>query len=231
MSDNWIGRSVSDQIAAAVSVYGPRTTMIIAISSLKTLFEITLQSNDQWIVTRNQTSLTLSPDTQYFAPANIRSAKNNQIYRQIINKFIDGKYTLRYSGGLVPDFVHCLIKRQGVFISPVTSDAKAKLRLLYEISAISLITELASGKAVDENGNRLTEMKINKMDQRSGLICGSVNEVDKFVQLQKTRNDNNHKSNEKSIEISFQKSNPNSAQNSKVPSHSQGSIVKSVSKL
>ena len=112
--DNWVGKCGYDQIAAAVSMYGPRTTMIIALPQPKMVFEITLQSNDQWFVSRNH--LSLMPQTKYFASANLRAAASDKIYRRIINLFIDEKFTLRYTGGLVPDFVHTLIKETSYMV-------------------------------------------------------------------------------------------------------------------
>ena len=56
---------------------------------------------------------------------------------------IDNKYTLRYSGGLVPDVYHILIKSEGVLCNASSPTARAKLRLLFECAPIALIIEAA----------------------------------------------------------------------------------------
>ena len=55
------------------------------------------------------------------------------------------RYTLRYTGGMVPDVYHILIKGKGVFSNVSSATAKAKLRLLYECAPIALLVEAAGG--------------------------------------------------------------------------------------
>jgi sedoheptulose-bisphosphatase len=80
--------------------------------------------------------------------------------RALVNYWIENKYTLRYSGGLVPDVYHILIKGQvsatliiewffdlflidsllqGVLANASSESAKAKLRLLFECAPIALV--------------------------------------------------------------------------------------------
>ncbi len=47
---------------------------------------------------------------QVFAPANLRAAAENTVYRDLISQFITDEYTLRYTGGFVPDVHHILTK-------------------------------------------------------------------------------------------------------------------------
>ncbi len=77
--------------------------------------------------------------------------------------FIDGLfaegYRLRYSGGMVPDLHHILVKGGGIFSYPPTSDVpQGKLRILFEVLPFALIFEAAGGQAVDDKGNRLLEL-------------------------------------------------------------------------
>lgn len=55
------------------------------------------------------------------------------------------RYTLRYTGGMVPDVYHILIKSKGVFTNVCSQNAKAKLRLVYECAPIALLVEAAGG--------------------------------------------------------------------------------------
>jgi fructose-1,6-bisphosphatase len=56
------------------------------------------------------------------------------------------QYTLRYSGGMVPDVNHILKKGSGVFMYPgMPSAPLGKLRLLYECGPLAYLIEQAGG--------------------------------------------------------------------------------------
>lgn len=174
------------QIAAILGVQGPRTTAVVALrlpGSQPTCFEVGYGSDDELQIVRADVKLLDPPfKTRYFAPANMRAAAEDERYMKLINHFISQKYTLRYSGGLVPDVVHALVKGHGVYVSPVTEKSKAKLRRLYELAPIALIVECAGGRAIDAaDGSRILERVIEDTDERGGLICGTVEEVE-FVE-------------------------------------------------
>ncbi|KUI62868.1 Sedoheptulose-1,7-bisphosphatase, chloroplastic, partial [Cytospora mali] len=120
--------------------------------------------------------------TRYFAPANLRAAGQDERYMGLVSRYIREGYTLRYSGGLVPDVVHALVKGHGVYVSPVTGTSKAKLRRLFELFPVALILECAGGKAVDPtDGRRILDVVLENTDERAGLVCGTAEEVDAVV--------------------------------------------------
>lgn len=174
------------QIAAILGVYGPRTTAVVAIripEGVSTCFEVSISDAEHIEVTRTNIRLQNPPfKTRYFAPANLRAAADDPRYMDLISHFISQKYTLRYSGGLVPDIFHALVKGHGVYISAVTEKSKAKLRQLFELVPIALIMECAGGLAVDPVGRkRILEGKIEDIDERGGLICGTREDVEFVV--------------------------------------------------
>lgn len=173
------------QIASILGVFGPRTTAIVAwrLNGVSVCFEIGLSSTSCEIV-RPDVKFTSPPfKTRYFAPANLRAAAEDERYSALISKYISEKYTLRYSGGLVPDVVHALVKGHGVYISPVTEVSKAKLRRLYELAPLALIVECAGGRAVDPaTGKDVLETSILDEDERGGLVCGTREEVDRVCE-------------------------------------------------
>ncbi|KAF1947406.1 sedoheptulose-1,7-bisphosphatase [Clathrospora elynae] len=172
------------QIAAILGVFGPRTTAMVALrlpgSDISTCFEVGFADDGRFEVVRKDVKLSQPPfKTRYFAPANMRAAAESPAYLSLINHFIKEKYTLRYSGGLVPDVVHALVKGHGVYLSPVTEKSKAKLRRLYELAPVALIVECAGGAALDSaTGERVLEKNIEDTDERGGLICGNGEEVE-----------------------------------------------------
>ena len=171
------------QIAAILGVYGPRTTAVVAVripGAEAVCFEIGLPDGgmDGCEVIRESIRLSASPQTRYFAPANLRAAADDEKYMKLVTHFIQSKYTLRYSGGLVPDVVHALVKGHGVYISPVTTQSRAKLRKLFELFPIALVVESAGGKAVDPtDGRDVLSRAVGECDERGGLICGNEEDV------------------------------------------------------
>lgn len=168
------------QIASILGVYGPRTTAIIALNlpnGDRQCIEIGIGNPHQII--RPDVRLAEPPfKTRYFAPANLRAAAENKKYMDLVTEYVSKKYTLRYSGGLVPDVVHALVKGHGVYVSPVTKASDAKLRRLYELFPIALVIESAGGKAIDPaNGEDILARSVEDCDERAGLICGTAEEV------------------------------------------------------
>ncbi|KAJ5241643.1 fructose-1-6-bisphosphatase [Penicillium citrinum] len=173
------------QIAAVLGVYGPRTSAIVALNlpnGERHCIEIGIgkpESMDHEII-RPEVRLAEPPfKTRYFAPANLRCAAENGKYMDLITHYVSKKYTLRYSGGLVPDVVHALVKGHGVYVSPITKESDAKLRRLYELFPIALVIEAAGGKTVDPaDGKDILARSVAHCDERAGLICGTTEEVD-----------------------------------------------------
>jgi sedoheptulose-bisphosphatase len=178
-------QSPEKQIAAILGVHGPRTTAVLAIripGCTPICSEVSITDggdSTKFEVIRPSIKLQEPPfKTRYFAPANMRAAADDDRYMKLITYFVAEKYTLRYSGGLVPDVVHALVKGHGVYVSPVTEKSKAKLRRLFELAPIALIIECAGGSAVDaKDGKRILERPVDDIDERGGLICGTKEEV------------------------------------------------------
>ncbi|KAJ4286815.1 hypothetical protein N0V90_013067 [Kalmusia sp. IMI 367209] len=179
------------QIAAILGALGPRTTAIVAVRLPETkeslCFEVGLADDGSQIrVLRPSVQFSPIQDvrTRYFAPANLRAAAQIPAYKQLVDYFIANEYTLRYSGGLVPDVVHALVKGHGIYISPVTVKNKAKLRVLYEVAPIALIVECAGGRAVEPtSGEDILGKSVEDVDQRVGLVCGTGEEVGLVIKM------------------------------------------------
>ena len=186
----WTGSSAlnsppsTHQIASILGVLGPRTTALVAIrlpNTPGTCFEVSYSSSGAMQVVRADVQLSppASLKTRYFAPANMRAAAEDEKYMALITRFIQQKYTLRYSGGLVPDVVHALVKGHGVYVSPVTAQSRAKLRRLYELAPIALVVECAGGAALDSaTGQAVLGTQVADTDERGGLICGTKEDVE-----------------------------------------------------
>ena len=85
----------------------------------------------------------IAPEGRIFAPGNLRASADNEKYSSLVQCWLQEKYTLRYTGGLVPDVYHILCKQMGVFTNCASPMAKAKLRLLpWQRPRVKLIQRL-----------------------------------------------------------------------------------------
>lgn len=182
-------RSGREQVAAAVALYGPRTTLAIALPATSNnnnearLFEVTLvQDRTVWELSRDR--ITIDATGKVFAPGNLRASNDNDQYQALIKHWIGERYTLRYSGGLVPDVYHIFCKSKGVFANVSSEKAKAKLRLLYEVAPLGLCVECAGGVTTHESSDQsVLDIPIDDLDQRLGVCMGSAAEVAKYKEF------------------------------------------------
>jgi len=79
------------------------------------------------------------------------------------------KYTLRYTGGMVPDVFQIIVKEKGVFTNITSPSSKAKLRILFEAAPIGLLIENAGGASSME-GKSILDIPIDAYDQRT-QVC------------------------------------------------------------
>jgi sedoheptulose-bisphosphatase len=85
--------------------------------------------------------------------------------------------TKQDTGGLVPDCYSQFTKQMGI-INPTTQNGPAKLRLAFEAAPFGLLIEKAGGLTSDGvSGGSILDVKIESVDQRTALCCGSKNEV------------------------------------------------------
>ncbi|CAL5221264.1 g3424 [Coccomyxa viridis] len=165
----------AEQAAAAYAVYGPRTSVVLARPGRdgKLKVEELMLTEQGWLVCREDVRL---GEKKVFAPANLRAAADNKAYADFVSACISEKYTLRYTGGFVPDVHHILTKGGGLFLNPTSSGAPAKLRLLYECAPIAFIVEAAGG-ASSNGAESVLKMKFDHLDRRTAITLGSREEV------------------------------------------------------
>lgn len=106
-------------------------------------------------------------------------------FSENINSYLDesaNKNTaLRYIGSMVAD-VHRTLYLGGVFLYPGTkSHPDGKLRILYECNPLSMIIEKAGGKSVNEKNQRILDLDVSSLHQKSTIIIGSQQDVDEVV--------------------------------------------------
>ena len=113
-----------------------------------------------------------------FAPGNLRATKFRPDYLKLVNWWMEQQYTLRYSGGMVPDINSILVKGKGIFSYPGYEPdcVDGKLRLVFECGPMAYLMEQAGGAASDGK-QRIVEKKIESLTQRTPIFIGSKEEV------------------------------------------------------
>jgi len=179
-----IGRTGREQVASAVSLYGPRTLLLIALPASKKVIELTLVRNrTSWEVSRDDVKI--RPELgNVFAPGNLRATQDNPRYAQLLDYWMTNRYTLRYTGGMVPDVYHIFAKGKGIFTNVSSEKANAKLRVLYEVAPIGLLVECAGGSAINEVRNEsVLDIVIENTDQRMGVAFGGIEDVNMYKEI------------------------------------------------
>jgi len=88
---------------AGMAVYGPRTTLTLAVEGIPGSHEFLLvddrsASNGSWVHTKAFTSIS---EGRLFAPGNLRATNDNEGYAKLLDYWRSNAYTLRYTGGMV----------------------------------------------------------------------------------------------------------------------------------
>mmetsp|Transcript_30823 Transcript_30823/g.66155 ORF Transcript_30823/g.66155 Transcript_30823/m.66155 type:complete len:390 (-) Transcript_30823:116-1285(-) len=167
-----------DQAAAAMGVYGPRTVYCLALKDTPGCHEFLLQDDGKFVHVKETTNIS---EGKMFSPGNLRATFDNPEYAKLVNYWIDNQYTLRYTGGMVPDVFQIIVKEKGVFSNVISPSTKAKLRLLFEVAPLALLVEKAGG-ASSCDGKCVSGLDVNVdvHDQRTQICYGSVGEVKRF---------------------------------------------------
>jgi fructose-1,6-bisphosphatase I len=172
----FVGVKGSQQTGAMIAVYGPRTSVVLTVK--QGVKEFVLNADEEFVISNDDIKI---GEGKMFAPGNLRAAAERQDYLDLMNFWCKEQYTLRYSGGMVPDINQILLKGKGIFAYPGYSEApNGKLRLLFECAPMALLVTQAGGAASDGKVDIL-EKNVEKLDQRTPIYIGSKAEVERCV--------------------------------------------------
>jgi fructose-1,6-bisphosphatase I len=170
------------QCAAGFIVYGPQTTLVLALNARVDIFILNRRTHEFLLIAQG---VRVAPDTPEFAI----NASNRRHWHGPVRTYIDeclagtngggeADFNMRWIGSLVAESLRILV-RGGVFLYP--ADARpgyreGRLRLLYEAHPIALVMEWAGGAATTGR-RRILELGAKSPHQRVPLIMGSVRGV------------------------------------------------------
>ncbi len=176
-----IGRTPREQVAALYVIYGPRTLLIYAAGN--GVHEFVLNEVGEFTLVRE--FLGIGDKAKTFSPGNIGAVNDTPQYGALLQAWIGEKMTLRYSGAMVADVHHVISKGQGVFVNVGGSKyPQGKLRLVFECGPFAYLASQAGGMASDGT-NDILDKRIQEIDQRTPIIIGSKDEVDRCCRVLK----------------------------------------------
>lgn len=169
------------QVAAGYVVYGSSTMLVYTTGKGVNGFTLDPSigefclSHPDMKIPANGTIYSINEGNYVHFPDGVKKYLK---YCQVEDLETQRPYTSRYIGSMVAD-VHRNIIKGGIFIYPTTSAAPlGKLRLVYECNPVAFIIEQAGGRAT--NGHeRILELEVKSLHQRSAIFIGSENMVKK----------------------------------------------------
>jgi fructose-1,6-bisphosphatase I len=174
-----IGRTPREQVAALYVLYGPRTILIY--STGKGVHEFILNDVGEFVLLRE--NLGIADTAKTFSPGNIGAVNDTPQYGALLQSWVGEKMALRYSCCMVADVHHVLSKGQGVFMNVGGSKyPQGKLRLVFECGPFAYLAAQAGGVASD-GVNDILDKRIQEIDQRTPIIIGSKNEVERCCRV------------------------------------------------
>lgn len=182
--DKLIGVKGNQLQSAGVAVYGPRTTVTLALSNMPGSHEFLLVDDysamhGQWVKSNEFSSI---GEGKLLAPGNLRATQDNPGYAELFNHWMKESYQLRYTGGLVSDANRLMVKGKGVLVHAASKAAKSDLSLLYEVAPVGYLIEKAGGRT-SEGEKSVLEIAITSTEQVSQCAFGSAGEVKRFEEL------------------------------------------------
>ncbi len=173
------------QVAAGYALYGSSTVLVYTTGDGVDMFTYDPTIGEFLL---SQRGITIPDGGRYYSI----NEGNHGFWDPGVRKYIDhlksieeqdgNPYSLRYIGTAVAD-VHRTLMYGGIFLYPADSRSPhGKLRLMYEVNPLAMLIEQAGGKAVDGKG-RVLEVEPTMLHQRSSLICGSTEEVDRVMEF------------------------------------------------
>ena len=170
------------QCAAGFTVYGPQTTLVLALNARVDIFILDRRKREFLLIRQ---AVQIARDKPEFAI----NASNRRHWHGPVRAYIDeclagthgggeADFNMRWIGSLVAETLRILV-RGGVFLYP--ADARpgyreGRLRLLYEAHPMALVMEWAGGAATTGR-RRILELGAKTPHQRVPLIMGSARGV------------------------------------------------------
>lgn len=181
-------RPGSHQLAAGFVVYGPQTVLVLTVGVGTHIFTLDRAARTYRMTAR---SIVIPAETNEYA-INASNARHwDDAIRIYIHDCENGangprgqEFNMRWTGSPVAD-IYRILTRGGIYLYPGDRRRgfqQGRIRLIYEANPLSWIIEQAGGRATTGR-ERVLDVVPVRMHQKTPLICGSRNEVDRVMRI------------------------------------------------
>lgn len=166
-------------VASVYVVFGPRIEMVICDGETVKLYR--MKSNEEFYYVKD---IYMNPSGNLNSPGSTQMCWYPH-HKKMIDVMFEEDYELTYSGGMVPDLHHILVRGGGLFSYPGASDKpKGKLRQLFEVFPFAHIFETAGGGATDGQA-RVLNITTEHIHDTSPCFFGSNLEINRVIEAYK----------------------------------------------
>jgi fructose-1,6-bisphosphatase I len=159
-------------VASIYVVFGPRVEMVVCDGNSVKLYRM---QNENFNYIRE---IKMNEQGNLKSPGSTQQCWYDH-HKEMVTQMFEDNYVLTYSGGMVPDLHHILLRGGGLFSYPGASDKpKGKLRQLFEVFPYAHIFETAGGGAID-GAQRVLDIETTHIHDTSPCFFGSNVELDR----------------------------------------------------
>jgi fructose-1,6-bisphosphatase I len=181
-------RPGSHQLAAGFFVYGPQTVLALTVGHGTQIFTLDRATQVYHLTTRN---IAIPPESDEYAINASNARQWDDPIRIYIHDCENGAngprgrdFNMRWTGSPVAD-VFRILMRGGIYLYPGDRRKgfhQGRIRLMYEANPLSWIVEQAGGRATTGR-DRVLDVVSAALHQKTPLICGSRDEVDRVMRI------------------------------------------------
>ena len=165
-----------EQVAAAYSIYGSSTVLVVATDNSVQAFTLDADTGEFGLTHRD---IRIPAKCEYYSANDGNFERLDEATQRALLALRD-TYSLRYVGSLVVDFHRNLLKG-GIFLYPGDQKSpEGKLRLMYEANPLGFVAEQAGG-AASSGSQRIMEIQPERLHQRTPLVLGNKDVVEQTV--------------------------------------------------
>jgi fructose-1,6-bisphosphatase I len=181
-------RPGSHQLAAGFVLYGPQTVLVLTVGLGTQVFTLDKTTRTYHLTAR---SIAVPPETNEYAINSSNARHWDEPIRIYIHDCENGAngprgrdFNMRWTGSPVAD-IYRILTRGGIYLYPGDRRKgfqQGRIRLIYEANPLSWIMEQAGGRS-STGKERMLDVVPVALHQKTPLICGSRDEVDRVMRI------------------------------------------------
>jgi fructose-1,6-bisphosphatase I len=181
-------RPGSHQLAAGFFVFGQQTVLVLTVGTGTHVFTLDKTTRTYHMTAR---SIAVPPETNEYAINSSNARHWDEPIRIYIHDCENGAngprghdFNMRWTGSPVAD-IYRILTRGGIYLYPGDRRKgfqQGRIRLIYEANPLSWIMEQAGGRA-SAGRERVLDVVPLALHQKTPLICGSRDEVDRVMRI------------------------------------------------